>query len=894
MERSKEYYAFISYKSEDVEWAIWLQHELEHYHLPASFNGRTDIRQELRPVFRDIDELAAGNLPEQIRRALENSQNLIVVCSPQAAASPWVNKEVETFISLGRTDRIFPFVVEGNAPKDFFPPALLALPKNEERLGGDASKQGRDIAFVKVVAGMLGLGFESLWNRYEKEKAEQERKNREQRNKLMTAHGRFIGSKAMSYINNGDSYLAQTAIKEMFDSGQGITTPEVEAALRKAMQYKSSIIHSDAIAKCITVCPVKELMAIMSDTNEELQGARYYRKIDIWNYRICKLITTIYQRGNIGKACLHFSSDGTYIYATHGYGFDVYDVGSGELLNGWHWEKPKITKYQPRMFGFDVSSNEDVAIVGINLGIHIIDLHKMREVRTIDESCLPNFSDRRLCYIALSPDANIVVCSFHSGGVWLCNLKNNQYVKLSSDDSSFIKFSNDGEKILLVPRKGEMELRCTNDFHKSIKLNCSAPLIHNALFSHDDNKIIYSERMPKDTEIERTTISIYDLTTGRTKVIISHKGEISDIGIDPNNVLYALDDKTIRILCVSDKDYHEVATANSKITHMGYSLDGKNIVCAVQKQNYLPTYIQIRDAMSLECKEELNIRDIGHLRIMTIDRRLDSIHLSDMSYKTCYIHKKEDKWYYQNGREEGHPLDHYMGTVFGVDEEYLLWYNEDYGEDMKRNVFVTVMSIAQQKEIGIITDVLCYDHQYYNQWVTDSSGRFLAIKKIGGNISIYRLSDCRRVEDLGTCIEDRAYLFTIDGEYFVGLKGNVILVWETTEWIQRREISIDLSSDDVISQIGCSRDNKYLIIALFSGSIRIFDIATGFHVYSFETNKQIISLKFNPQFDSFAILFVDGSLSLFLWDDLPSIIMKTSERVKDRELTKKERDLFYL
>ena len=61
--------------------------------MPASFNGRTDIRQELRPVFRDIDELAAGNLPEQIKCAHENSQNLIVVCSPQAVASPWVNQD---------------------------------------------------------------------------------------------------------------------------------------------------------------------------------------------------------------------------------------------------------------------------------------------------------------------------------------------------------------------------------------------------------------------------------------------------------------------------------------------------------------------------------------------------------------------------------------------------------------------------------------------------------------------------------------------------------------------------------------------------------------------------------------------------------------------------------
>ena len=148
IKEEKEYFAFISYKSEDLEWAMWLQHELEHYRLPASFNGRTDIRQELRPVFRDIDELSAGNLPEQIKQALENSQNLIVVCSPQAAVSHWVNKEVETFISLGRTDRIFPFIVEGNSPKEFFPPSLLALPENEERLGGDACKHPTPILAV--------------------------------------------------------------------------------------------------------------------------------------------------------------------------------------------------------------------------------------------------------------------------------------------------------------------------------------------------------------------------------------------------------------------------------------------------------------------------------------------------------------------------------------------------------------------------------------------------------------------------------------------------------------------------------------------------------------------------------------------------------------------------
>lgn len=247
MKSNKEYFAFISYKSEDAEWATWLQHELEHYHLPASFNGRTDVRQDLRPVFRDIDELSAGNLPEQIKQALDNSQNLIVICSPLSAKSPWVNQEVETFISLGRIDRIFPFIVEGNFPKEFFPPALLNLPKDEERLGGDVSKNGKDAAFVKVVAGMLGVGFYSLWNRYEKEKAEIERKQREQRDNLLRLQSRYLVKEAKELLNTHQydiaSLIALEALPNDLDNPNRPYVPEAEDMLRMATLDKSPIIR---------------------------------------------------------------------------------------------------------------------------------------------------------------------------------------------------------------------------------------------------------------------------------------------------------------------------------------------------------------------------------------------------------------------------------------------------------------------------------------------------------------------------------------------------------------------------------------------------------------------------------------------------------------------------
>ena len=174
MEQNKEYYAIISYKREDERWAKWLQHKLEHYKLPSNLNGRTDLPREIRPVFRDTSELNPGNLPQQIHDALAASKHLIVVCSPRSAQSQWVNKEIETFIAMGKQDHIIPFIVDGHTfasdpAEECFPPSIRHLPREQELLGANITEMGRDAAAVKTVAQMFGLRFDTLWKRYERE-----------------------------------------------------------------------------------------------------------------------------------------------------------------------------------------------------------------------------------------------------------------------------------------------------------------------------------------------------------------------------------------------------------------------------------------------------------------------------------------------------------------------------------------------------------------------------------------------------------------------------------------------------------------------------------------------------------------------------------------------------
>jgi len=175
MQQPKEYYAFISYKREDEKWARWLQDKLEHYKFPTNLNGRTDLPKYIRPTFRDVTDLKPGLLAEEINNALHSSEWLIVVCSPRSAKSPWVCKEAQTFIDLGRADHIIPFVIEGtpfsNDPTtECYPEALLNLTDSQELLAANINELGRDAAAIKVVARMFNLRFDALWQRFEREK----------------------------------------------------------------------------------------------------------------------------------------------------------------------------------------------------------------------------------------------------------------------------------------------------------------------------------------------------------------------------------------------------------------------------------------------------------------------------------------------------------------------------------------------------------------------------------------------------------------------------------------------------------------------------------------------------------------------------------------------------
>lgn len=181
------YWAFISYSHRDKSWGRWLHRALETYRVPKRLQGMPTaagrVPARLTPIFRDRDELpTASNLGTAIEEALRQSWCLIVICSPDAAQSRWVNEEVLAFQRLGRGNRIHCLIVDSGddaAPPLAFPPALgdreeADGSRSGEPIAADARRigDGRASAKLKLIAGILGIGYDTLVQR------EQQRRQR--------------------------------------------------------------------------------------------------------------------------------------------------------------------------------------------------------------------------------------------------------------------------------------------------------------------------------------------------------------------------------------------------------------------------------------------------------------------------------------------------------------------------------------------------------------------------------------------------------------------------------------------------------------------------------------------------------------------------------------------
>ena len=164
------YDVFFSYRHRPLDGEITQKvfNAIESYHLPQAIRERGCA--EIRRAFRDTEELPLSRiLTDTIDKALHTTNCLVVVCSTDTPSSEWIDREVQTFIEIGRADHIYPLLISGD-PEHSFPPSLKLVPDVMERLmdirtpGSNVKKMmaRAETELLRVIAGIVGCGEEQL------------------------------------------------------------------------------------------------------------------------------------------------------------------------------------------------------------------------------------------------------------------------------------------------------------------------------------------------------------------------------------------------------------------------------------------------------------------------------------------------------------------------------------------------------------------------------------------------------------------------------------------------------------------------------------------------------------------------------------------------------------
>jgi WD40 repeat protein len=305
MAEDYKYWTFISYSHRDNRlggnrWGDWLHDAVENFKVPPELVGQPGrygepVPPRLYPAFQDEKELPTNaDLADAIQEALRQSRYLVVICSPHSARSAYVNQEILDFKRLGRANRILAIMVDGepNAsnPSKGVDPALECFPEAlRHPLGSDnnldltrliepiaADLRGadrREAALadkthqatlerekLRIIAGLLGVGFDDLMQR------DKDRQQREaQRNRRLAA-----AFAALLLIAAGAAVFALTSQKQVIQDKA--TIQQVTKTADQSMQEVSQQSQV-AIAKTKEVGALT-LQKEMDSTNIEIENGR--------------------------------------------------------------------------------------------------------------------------------------------------------------------------------------------------------------------------------------------------------------------------------------------------------------------------------------------------------------------------------------------------------------------------------------------------------------------------------------------------------------------------------------------------------------------------------------------------------------------------------------------
>lgn len=869
MDQPKEYFAFISYQRKDEQWADWLRKKLEHYRLPSSLR-RTDatLPKEIRPIFRDALELAGGVLAEEIQAALQQSKFLIVVCSPNSAKSPWVNKEVQTFIDLGREERIIPFIIDGtpfsNDPAtESFPPALCSLRDERELLGININELGRDAAAVKVVARMFGLKFDALWQRYEREKRRRrwmiiggsllfglvslgigayivrqnralDAKNKEvvaERDRANTERDRAeAANKSLQQAN--DSIRSQYALIEQQKDSISHQKEEIAAerdnvkSANYAMQVNLSRILAEKasklvdegdsyLARLIALQGLPPHLPYTTDAEIALRKAASHQTAILYGNQ--EPVYHVAYR-NDGRMIASYTPENVAV---------AWDAITGKLLWKFGFERGVYARRQNIAF----SPDGRYVAVPFRYGIFLLDSQSGRQravLQTSDHHSL-------ISTVAFSADGRYLISGSQDKLVRIWEMRSlRERTKLTGHQSGIrvVAFSPNGQLAASVSFDNTVKIW---DVRKGQEVMTKEG--HSVSFSPDGR--IFA------TAAEDHLVKICDVNTGKElQTFRGHKGEVysAEFSQDGSRLVSASKDNTIRIWDVQSGDEVRSFSCSTPIHFAAFSPDGQHVVAALDDKS---------------------------VRIWDVDTRVGHQLLA-----------KEPQY------EDARFTSDSKAVV--IDDKVVIDLATGRQTRVSASLLATLQTKEEQRKLPIELSDIGESYMYV---FSDDGAYFAHFNREGETVDLWHKNKLLWSVPQST---KEGYVFSMT----FSPKSQYLWVAPDNETIRLLDVKTGVEIHHfefpgVANNLTYSPDGRMLAFAV-NKTVRVWDGGTFREVYVFEDEDKINNIHFSPDSRRLVSVSMEGTVRVWRIPLLQELIDQTRERFKDRPLTPEERSTYYL